>query len=92
MPKVDIDTEKLIDHLKEKWKDAPCPMCGNKSFQVADKVFELREFAGGDFLVGGGPLIPIIPVTCENCGNTIMINAVKINLIKPQSQNPQVIK
>ena len=27
-------------------------------------------------MVVGGPLIPLVPVTCNNCGYTIVVNAI----------------
>ena len=82
MPKFELETQKFLDHLKDKWKENPCPMCGHKNWSISGKIFEMREFSGGDFFLGGGPIIPIAPVTCENCGNTVMINALKPNLMK----------
>lgn len=70
-----INTDNLIRHLNEKWKNQPCQMCGSKNWTVSDKVFELREFHGGDLVLGPGPIQPIVPVTCTNCGNSLLVNA-----------------
>ncbi|MBO8131979.1 MAG: hypothetical protein H0Z29_10795 [Candidatus Marinimicrobia bacterium] len=67
--------ERIIQFLNEKWQKRPCPMCGVGNWSVQDRVFELREFRGGSLVVGGTPIMPIIPVICNNCGNTILINA-----------------
>lgn len=71
-----VDAEKLINHLNEKWKNHPCPMCAANSWSLSDKVFELREYHGGNIVLGSGPIYPVMPVTCTNCGNTVMINAI----------------
>lgn len=70
------DSSKLIEHLKAKWQNRPCPMCGQGNWTVQDKVFELREFHDGAMVIGGSALVPIVPVTCANCGNTVLINAI----------------
>ena len=75
------DSEKLISLLNAKWRSNPCPMCGVRGWAVLDKVFELREFHGGALVLGSGPIIPIVPVTCNNCGNTIFINAIKAGIV-----------
>ncbi len=75
-------SEDLIKFLNEKWQDQACPMCNEKKWVVQDKVFELREFHEGDLVLGGTPIIPIIPVTCQNCGNTILINALETGVVK----------
>jgi len=70
-----FDSEKFLTHLKEKWEGRACPLCGVGNWNISDSVFELREYHGGNLVIGAGPIVPIVPVTCSNCGNTIMINA-----------------
>ena len=65
------DSEKLINFLNDKWKDQLCPMCNERKWSVQNKVFELREFRGGSLVLGGITILPIIPITCENCGNLL---------------------
>jgi len=68
------DSSKLIQHLNTKWQNRPCPLCGARQWNVQDKIFELREFHGGNLVLGAGPIIPVIPVICTNCGNTVLVN------------------
>ena len=79
--KQNIDTQKLIAHLKDKWLGRPCPMCQVGNWNVSDKVFELREFYGGGLRLGGVPIYPVIPVTCNNCGNTVFINPITAGVL-----------
>lgn len=81
------DTEKLIAFLNTKWQGRPCPMCQAGKWSVQDKVFELREFHGGGLVIGGTPIVPVIPVTCENCGNTIFLNAITAGIVKPEKED-----
>lgn len=81
-----IDGEKLINHLKEKWKGKPCQMCGTGNWNISDSIFELREYNKGNIVIGGGPIIPIVPITCDNCGNTVFVNAIKAGLIEPNKK------
>lgn len=65
-----------IDHyIKDKWHGRPCPMCQTGSWSVSDRVYELREFNNGHLIIGGGPVIPVISVVCDECGNTMFIDA-----------------
>ncbi|WP_300030600.1 hypothetical protein [Candidatus Thioglobus sp.] len=70
-----LQHDKLTKHLAEKWK-APvsCAVCGKNDWNVSDGLYELREFHGGSMVIGGSALIPVSPVTCNNCGNTVLIN------------------
>ncbi len=81
-----IITEKVLAYLKKTWTEkSQCPMCGSNSWSVSDKIFELREYHGGDFIIGGGgPIVPIIPVTCSNCGNTVIVNAIVVGAVEPK--------
>ena len=78
-----IDAGKVIAFLNEKWQGRPCPLCGSRKWSVQDSAYELREFHGGNLVIGGGPIIPLIPVTCENCGYTALINAIKAGVVSP---------
>jgi hypothetical protein len=59
-------------------------MCGTSQWSVQDKVYQLSEFHGGNLVVGG-PLVPVIPVSCTNCGNTVLVNAIIAGAIKPDA-------
>lgn len=74
----------IINHINTHWANQVCPMCGGRAWSVSDKIFELREFNDGNFVLGGpnSSITPVIPVTCDKCGNTIFINALSTNLIK----------
>lgn len=77
-----VDSERIIQYLQEKWKSAPCPMCGKNHWSVQENAFELREYRDGNMVIGGVPIIPVIPIICSNCGNTILINAILAGLVK----------
>jgi len=88
--KVDLmenDPQKLLAHLGHKWESKKCPMCGQQAWVIGKNVFELREFHEKGFVIGPGPIVPIIPVTCSNCGNTVLINAF-IAGISPRPAEP----
>lgn len=73
--------QQIIDFLNDKWKSNTCPYCGKQEWNVTESVFELREFNEGNLNVGG-PITPVIPITCQNCGNTVFINALTSGLLK----------
>ena len=69
--------KKLVEFVRNRWKTpVGCPVCRENNWSVSREVYELREFHGGGMVVGGNSAIaPICPVTCGNCGNTLLINA-----------------
>jgi len=82
------NVEKVIQHLNQKWGSRPCPMCGSNSWNVSDKIYELREFQEGHLVIGNGPIFPVIPVSCNNCGNSVMVNALLSGAIDRSSLGP----
>ena len=79
-----LDKNKAIAHLNNKWGSKPCPMCGNAQWSISDKIFELREFYGGDILLGGS-IFPVFTVMCTNCGNTVFVNGIVSKVVEPQN-------
>jgi len=79
-----FNSQNAIKHLQEKWGNKACPMCGQNNWTVSDNLFELREFQGGNIILGSGPIIPVFPVTCNNCGNTVLVNGIVSQVIQPQ--------
>ncbi|AKH10535.1 hypothetical protein OEA30_005248 [Escherichia coli] len=72
----DVKSDQIIKYLSEKWGGSKCPLCKKGRWNVSDKIFELREFHEGNVVIGAGPIVPIIPVTCDNCGNVVLVNAI----------------
>lgn len=80
------NAEEIIEFLNQKWKTKTCPMCGEHDWSInGSNIFELREFKDGDLIIGTGTaILPVIPVTCDNCGNTIFISALSTGLMKKE--------
>jgi len=67
----------VFEFLNQKWRGGKfCPVCGTNGWNVEPQLAELRFLSVGGFAIGG-PVIPLVVVTCNNCGNTILINAIK---------------
>lgn len=80
--------EKLISHINEKWKPPfECACCKANSWSIGKQVFQIAEFFSGGLRVGG-PVLPLAAVTCENCGNTVLINALLAGVIAPAEEHP----
>lgn len=67
-----------------------CPICSNKEWDISDIVFELREFNGGNLVIGGSSrILPLLTITCRKCANTHFLNALKLGVID-QPKNPEI--
>jgi len=80
---MEYDSKRLLDILTKKWKTKECSMCGDKAWHFGKNVFELRKYERGGMVFGGVPIIPVIPVTCNNCGNTVLVNALVTKMVEP---------
>lgn len=78
---IKIDQDKLINILNKKWEYRICPMCGSEDWIVSDKIFELREFNDDKFIKNDLPIQPLVTITCKECGNTILINTLVLDLL-----------
>ncbi len=79
-----IVQQKLLDYLK----DNPCSFCkSHHTWILNENVYELREFNGGNFILGGqSSIFPVIAITCQGCGNTHFFNAILLGLIKQNNE------
>lgn len=81
-----VDVNKVIEWLNSKWQGAKtCPICRENKWIVSDKTVELHFFNPGGLVIGG-PVIPLVVVTCNNCGHTLLFNALKVGAIQAPQQ------
>ena len=79
-----VDGQAFIKHLREKWKGRACPMCGIGSWNITDSVQMLPAFTEDAVIMGKPlPVVPVVAVVCNNCGNTILVNAIVSGQVKP---------
>lgn len=66
----------------------PCVICGNQKWLLNDTIFEMREFNGGGLVIGGtSAIMPVISLSCTECGHTMFISAIKMGIITPQASD-----
>jgi len=75
-----INPKELIEFLDKKRNSKKCLYCWEDDRNVTDRVFELKEFMSWYKQINWQKTYPVIPVTCKNCWNTVMINAIMANL------------
>jgi hypothetical protein len=80
----DNQKEILIQKLQTVWSEPrDCPICRKNDWTIVDKIYEIREFYEGNFVIGGGGAIfPLIAVVCKVCGYTLFFNAILLGIVK----------
>lgn len=60
--------KKIVDLFAEKGANSPCPMCRNKSWELADGYFKYVFQYEQEGIVSKGDSMAIIGMICKNCG------------------------
>ena len=69
-----LDPKEIAKQIRKNWlHEASCPLCGQHDWSIQHDVYELRKYQP-DGEVSDGHIVPIIPVVCKKCGNTVLIN------------------
>lgn len=74
-----LNKNQFENHLNEKWKSKVCPMCGGNAWTYDDSLCTPLTLGTNNSINLGGKILPLVPVTCTNCGNTVFINALVAN-------------
>lgn len=77
---IKLNTNKLLEELNIKWSNKLCSFCGGK-WVVSDKILKLSEYKNQSLIIGEELFQPLVTVTCDNCGNTVLINPLVLNAI-----------
>jgi hypothetical protein len=73
--------EQLFKAIEQTWAEPrQCSVCHQQNWGFADKIYEVREFSGTRFAAGDSA-VPVVVATCENCGNTLFLNAIHLGLL-----------
>lgn len=73
-------TEKVRQHLLEKWKGRGCPMCEGGPWQLANGGAVNIALSPAARTMPVSPLraLPCMAVVCQSCGYTALINLVMV--------------
>ncbi len=76
----DKQRELIGNKLNEKIKNLNCVMCGQQNWNM--EPFIVPVPVSSDFSVKlGGQVLPLVSITCTNCGNTHFFNLAMLGLI-----------
>jgi predicted nucleic-acid-binding Zn-ribbon protein len=71
--------DKILDRIKERTQTIrKCVVCGNNTWELSDGFFSMQENLSKLNLGGRGQ--PCVAVTCNNCGNTNLLNLMVLGL------------
>jgi len=77
---------KILDFINKKVPDiGACPLCKENRWSVSDTIWEVQEFFQSGLKLGS-PKMPLISLTCANCGNTYFLNAIVAGIVKSEKK------
>lgn len=78
---MELKIDVIRNVISDKWIHG-CPMCGGRHWSVDEKIImtpiQLNADRSYKF---DGKIVPIVPVMCVNCGNTVLINPLVVDAI-----------
>ena len=78
MPSNQEITQRIIDYLSAKSPGPACPICQKNVWTVGDGYVVLPISPHPTEMHMGGKVYPLVAITCSNCGNTQLINLIKL--------------
>jgi hypothetical protein len=81
-----VVTPEMRDRLNQLWGNRPkhCSVCGSFSWNVEESIAELHLLTTLPQLVSP-QVIPLVVITCQTCGNTLLLNALKLGWVPSNS-------
>ena len=73
--------EFINDKVSTVWKgNRECPICISRTTWVIGTLVEVREFNEGNHCAGAA-ITPLVQVECNNCGYTVLFNAIALGVV-----------
>jgi hypothetical protein len=71
----------ITDRVNAVWHGKrECPICISRTTWSISTPVEVREFNEGNHCPGAG-ISPLIQVECQNCGYTVLFNAIALGVV-----------
>ena len=58
-----------------------CSVCHKNDWKVDAVLYEVREFTVINVGFASETLLPVVVVTCANCGNLLFFNAMRLGVV-----------
>lgn len=81
-----IPEQDIVSLFRSKFPDGvpPCGLCKADRWLFDDVLYEIRETAGQRlFAREDTKVFPLVVITCANCGNTHLMNALVTQIVVP---------
>ena len=87
-----VPEQDIVALFRDKFPDGipPCGLCGNEQWLFDDVLYEVRESQTQHlFSRADAKVFPLVLITCSNCGNTHMLNALVTKIVVPSAEEAE---
>jgi len=78
---ISLNREKFLEQINAQWKTKVCPMCQKNNWNIGDHFVSTVNLSDNGGIQLGGSIMPLITMTCMNCGNTLFVNPLVIDAV-----------
>ena len=76
-----LNKEKFLNEINSKWINKNCPMCSYNQWNIDSNLVSVMKISENGGIALGGQIMPLVAVTCLNCGNVIFVNPLVNNCV-----------
>jgi hypothetical protein len=77
----DSQRKLITNSISTVWKGKrECPICISRTTWAISTLVEVREFNEGNHCPGAA-ITPLVKVECNNCGYTVLFNAIALGVV-----------
>ena len=75
--------EQALRWIEDNWVgQKACAICGNSGWFMGEAIGEMRQMnQGSRWIPNSAPAYPLIVLSCENCGYTLLFNAMVLGVM-----------
>ncbi len=74
-------TKEHGDLILSKIKGSNCDLCNSHKWEMQNNLFYIQEFNSPSTENPGNAAVPLVIMACMDCGNTKLINAIKLGIV-----------
>lgn len=85
---LELDQDALSRWFNEKWNHGPCPVCGTDLWTPLPRLGMVPNLT--PIAPDGTNVVPVLLVSCTNCGYLLAINALTAGVIKDRDWSEEL--
>ena len=78
---ISLNREKFLEQINAKWKTKVCPMCQKNNWSIGQELVSPMTLSTEGAIQIGGSVMPLVAMTCMNCGNVLFVNPLVIDAV-----------